>query len=359
MGLKLSMQKSLPIGVDLGYSMLRLAQLRNIDGGLELLAAGAAEVPVPLREDIQKRLGFQARMIRQMLASRPFKGRKAVLCLPSHSIFLQSVKLPMAPPSEVDNMVRGELAGKLPYPVERAVVRSLPAGTVYADGGEMQERIVIAIARDDLDAYLGMAHKAGLEVVGADVQACAVVECFQRLLRRDSDEEKMTLFVDIGSSSTQVVMVRGKKLVFARSLALGGLTLDKELQAALKIPLEQARQARRRMAEGQAQTAAEDELFRLLDPKLAEIADEIARCLVYYERSFNANAVDKAVFLGGEAHNSRLCQCIARRLNLPATIGDPMAGLRLSQGLEGIETGKPQPSWAVAVGLSIGAHCAA
>jgi type IV pilus assembly protein PilM len=265
----------------------------------------------------------------------------------------------MSPPSEVENMVRGELEGKLPYPIERAVIRSLPAGTVYADGGEMQERIVIAVARDDLDAYLGMAHKAGLEVVGVDVQACAVVECFQHLLRRESDEDKLTLFVDIGSSSTQVVIARGKKLVFARSLALGGLTLDRELQSAVKIPLEQARQARRRMAEGQAQPGAEDELFRLLDPKLAEIADEIARCLVYYERSFNVNAVDKAVFLGGEANNSRLCQCIARRLNLPATIGDPMAGLRLPQGLEGFEAGKPQPSWAVAIGLSLGAHCAA
>lgn len=359
MGLSLKMQRPLPIGVDLGHSTLRLAQLRQSDGGLELISAATAGIPLALREDREKRLAFQGQAIHKLLGAASFKGENAILCLPSRGVFIQPVKLPQAPDNEVDNMIRAELAGKLPYPIDQAVVRHIPAGSVYADGGQMQEQIVVALSRADLDAHLDMARKAGLNVVGVDIEACAVVECFQRLLRRSGEESQTTLFLCIGSATTQVVMVHGQKMVFARSLAMGGLTLDKHLQANLKLPLEQAQQVRRQMSAGQVDRAAEDDLFRLLEPKIAEISDEIARCMVYYETSFNVTGLSKAVFLGGEAHNSRLCQAIAKRLNVPATVGDPLAGLRLPAALEGIERGKPQPSWAVAVGLSAGALSAA
>jgi len=63
------------------------------------------------------------------------------------------------------------------------------------------------------------------------------------------------------------------------------------------------------------------------------------------------------IFVGGQAHNNRLCQRIAERLNLPAQVGDPMAGL-LRAAPSGwsaeLDVRKPNPSWAVAVGLGLG-----
>jgi Tfp pilus assembly PilM family ATPase len=60
--------------------------------------------------------------------------------------------------------------------------------------------------------------------------------------------------------------------------------------------------------------------------------------------------------VGGQAHNKRLCQSIAQRLNLPAQVGDPLAGLqRSSQSQQVLAESGPCPAWAVAVGLSLGA----
>ena len=68
------------------------------------------------------------------------------------------------------------------------------------------------------------------------------------------------------------------------------------------------------------------------------------------------------IFVGGQAHDKRLCQSVAKRLHLPAQVGDPMAGIkRLNQAgvAFGLDTRQPSPSWAVAVGLSLGATLAA
>ena len=362
MGLKIKTQRSLPIGVDLGSSSLKVVQLRTSGSNVELLAALSAELPRDCRGDLQRQLNFQADSIQAIVRSAGFTGREAVLSLPASVTFLQSVRVPVLPSKEADHAVKTELLGKLPYPVEDAVIRHILAGTVYdVDGHDMHERIVVAVARANLDAYLAMARRAGLDVVGADIEACAVVECFARTLRRATEESRGTLFMDIGSSSTQLVLAHGQTVAFARNLPVGGQAMDQAVADALKVPLEQAHHMRMKMLQEEESPAA-NELYALLNTKIAEITDEISQCLRYTESAFRNRSVDRLVFVGGQAHNKRLCQSIAQRLNLPAQVGDPMVGIKPAQGVRqaiGFDLRQPQPAWAVAIGLSLGAEMAA
>jgi len=233
--------------------------------------------------------------------------------------------------------------------------------TCYGDREEMQELIAVAAPRWVLDEHLSMARRAGLEVLGINIDACAVVECFARLLRQMEDRSRIKLFLDIGSKSTQVVMARGQRIAFARNLTVGGLDLDRTVSETMGIPIGKADRIRREMASMHAD-AAEDDLFRLLDARIAWIADEIMRCVRYCESVFRVQTIDSVVFAGGEAHNKRLCQCIAKRLAIPARVGDSMAGVRRAeqaQGGAGPGMRTAQPSWAVATGLSLGAQVAA
>ena len=63
------------------------------------------------------------------------------------------------------------------------------------------------------------------------------------------------------------------------------------------------------------------------------------------------------MFVGGEARHRNLCQQIARQMSLAAQVGDPLVrmGRTSDVGVEsGIDRRQPQPSWAVALGLSMG-----
>jgi Tfp pilus assembly PilM family ATPase len=172
----------------------------------------------------------------------------------------------------------------------------------------------------------------------------------------------MTLFLDIGLASTQVVLAQGKQMVFARNLLLGGRTLDQCVADTMHISLPQAHWIRRKMLAEAKDAAAEDDLFRLLDAKIAEITEEILRCLMYCGSSLKTHTAENLIFVGGEAHNNRLCQSIAQRLNLPAQVGDPLAGVRRAAPARqtfAADTRGPQPAWAVAIGLGLGTMQAA
>ena len=101
-----------------------------------------------------------------------------------------------------------------------------------------------------------------------------------------------------------------------------------------------------------------------IEPVVHHLADEIQRCRRYHEGTFPGVPVDRLVFVGGEAHVRSLCQSLARRLSISAQLGDPIAGLchdvsarRETPDLlaAGIDRRRPQPAWAVACGLSLGA----
>ena len=50
-----------------------------------------------------------------------------------------------------------------------------------------------------------------------------------------------------------------------------------------------------------------------------------------------------------------MCQKIAQRLGVPATLGDPLARLMKDTVTQtSVDVRQPQPGWAIAVGLAMG-----
>jgi Tfp pilus assembly PilM family ATPase len=91
---------------------------------------------------------------------------------------------------------------------------------------------------------------------------------------------------------------------------------------------------------------------------LSRIVEELELCRRYHETTFPNSPVQRLIFIGGEARQKALCQSIARQLGVAAQIGDPM--IRLGKTAElpadcGLDVTQPQPAWAVAIGLSMGA----
>lgn len=362
MALKFVRGKTFPIGVDLGSSTVKMAQLRLEDDQLELLAAASAEVPLRIRETPAKRNGFLAQALRKMLRAAPFKGRRCVLSLPAEATSVQHAKLPAMGAEEMDAALRHELQGKLPYPVEDAVIRYVVAGNVYSESADRQEVIAICASRETLSDYLGVARRAKLDVAGVNVASCAIIECFSRLFRRTSDSARAILYIDMGATTTQVVFAHGRSMVFSRDLDIGAEQLDQSISKALNVPCEEARAIRMDLARGQIDPSTEKELHHLMDQKLESLASELTKCLRYHEAVFRGKAVERAIFVGGGAYDKRLCQSLAQRLNLPAQIGDPLVRVSRAEGAgggPGMDRREPQPDWAVAVGLSLGAGVAA
>jgi type IV pilus assembly protein PilM len=289
-------------------------------------------------------------------------------------------------------------------------MRHVIAGEVYQDQEPKNEVIVMAAQRDLVNQFLAAAARAKLDVVGMNMEAKAIVDCFAHMYRRRADGESTTCYLDIGCCASRAYIARGETVFFARAIPIGGEHFSKAVSQALKINLDEAKLLRVKLcasqpvlnerhekqtvrapepvidnsfamlgaalqAKGAAPTAAPQaaaaapvapanplaeqarQVEQACREPLGKLIEELDLCRRYYESTFQNRPVDRLIFVGGESRHRALCQHIARELGLAAQLGDPL--VRMSRASEvGIESGidrrQPQPAWAVAVGLSLG-----
>jgi len=344
-------RKILPIGVDLGSSATKLVQAQLVHDEAELLAIGRVAVPDHLRTNQSERLDYLAQYIPKTIRANGFKGKKCVIALPSVNAFVRHVRIPKRSAQTIEAAVLQAVQVELPYPVSEAVVRHVVVGEAYEDGQTCMEVMVVAMSNSVLKAYLNLFSRAGLEVLGVIIEPMAVASCFARILPESDDA---MVFVDLGSMGTQVTISRGKSIVFSRNLQNGADHLSQIMAQGLGETPEAVSRMRMEMQQGKDLGATGEEIDRWLDLWVDGIYEDIDNCLRYYELTFRSSEFLRVIFTGGQALDKKLCQALARKLNLPAQIGDALAMLKSNVGSAPPDgAAPPYPVYAVGVGLSL------
>ncbi|MFW6155329.1 MAG: pilus assembly protein PilM [Planctomycetota bacterium] len=352
MNARLNRSGHLPIGIDVGSHWLKLAQLRRSPSGeLAMAAKASVELGSTDHADPTTRSRLVAEAVRQAMRSGPFKGKSYVLSLPAALTFVQHLKMARMGGDQLAKALQWELAGKLPYDPSLAEVRHIVAGETHANNEVKQEVIAVAARRDIIIAHVDALTRLKLECEGVNVEPCAIVECFARLFRRAEDAERATLFIDIGARSTQAVVSHGPTLAFAKNLGIGGEQFDQAIASALNLPFDEAHRQRLLRSGDKLDADASEAIGRAITGPLGTLAQELTNCLRYYDSVFANRAVERTVFLGGQAHDTTLCQALAQRLRLPAQIGNPLKQIEIDSG---VTVDGSCPEWAVCVGLGLG-----
>lgn len=233
--------KGNPIGVDFGTDCLRLAQVQAVDGEDRLVAAASADVPSHLRRDWTQRLAWFVEATRDLLSQGRFRGRQAVLALPAASLHIQHLRMPKMDDEAMKKALPWEVRGKLPIDPAHALLRHMIAGEVYQDQEQKNEVIVLAAAREMVNQLLAAAAKARLDIVGMNVEPQVLADCFCHIYRRKTDADVTNCFVDIGCAGTRAIIARGRHVLFARSIPIGGDKFTQAAAEALQVNFEDAK----------------------------------------------------------------------------------------------------------------------
>lgn len=400
-----------PIVVDFGHASLKFLQVTTA-ATPSIVAVAELPIPEEHRGDAVSRNRWVAERIPTILKSRPFKGRRVVFSPYASEMVVQHVQVNAAEGVEPFEQAKIQLQSRLGHAGD-LVVRTRQVAEVPRDGQLRQEHLCVAIARDEVMRTVELFRRMRLQVVGVHDAVSSAVRAFDHLHRRDGDENRRTLYIDLGWSHTRVAIAHGTEAVFGKSIPLGGRqfagrgarsnstrTSPRCLAAASpSIRAKPAsigatsrsspastrgsmratatpstnptrcirpspgcrrsgppRRASPRSSRIDAPVALRQAWVRAsmgaplaAGEAIESLGHELAMCIRYYQSTFPEKPIERAIFIGGEARRTDLCQSIARMLRLPAQLGDPLARLG---GLDrsGLPAG-PHPGWAVACGL--------
>ncbi|MEX0886859.1 MAG: pilus assembly protein PilM [Phycisphaeraceae bacterium] len=378
-----------PIAVDFGCDSLKLLQLSS-DAPTRVIAAAAAVVPGTARRDMGARQAFVAQTLPRLLASQPFQGRRVICSLPAFQSIVQHMEVPAVEDEDgLELQVQLQLRERMDVDPDRMVVRYFPIAQVTREGQPMQDVLCLAAGRDVVMRHIELLSRMKLNVVGMHSEAMAIQAAFANAA---PTPEQATCFIDIGATTTKVVILQNGEIAFAKTIQVAGDELTQQYATREHMDFEQARLRRIEQAgaevsqpvgaagpraavgtglpsldaqagvtsvagaTGVAAEAVADAAAVAEGDAIETLIDELQMGLRYHRRLFPGCPVGKLVFLGGEAHQSSLCQQIARNLQVAAQRGDPLASVHERAGVKptaGVDLGEPQPGWAVPYGLAI------
>jgi type IV pilus assembly protein PilM len=352
-----------PIGIDVGTHSVKLMQLEKHGDRCRVTAMASQALPADLSTYGPEYHHAVGQAIAQLCTAGQFTGCKVVSSLPAAALTYKSVRLPIMPADELTAAVQWEAADRLQAAGEPARVQYFKAGEITQGEEIRQEIIVMSAAESLVDAHTQMLLRCGLHPVAIETVPSALARC---LALGAESPTQVRVAIDIGYASTKVIILRGCDVLFFKLIDTGGRIFDHSVAEHLGMAVAEASQLRRRLCdpigcEDNPQQAPADQarrenaeraVYEAIRPKVTELAREIGLCLRYYSVTFRGRRPERAMLLGGEAHQRQLPELLASEAGIAIEIGEPLLSMDVAP-VQSALVREGGAAWAVAAGLSL------
>jgi type IV pilus assembly protein PilM len=260
-------------------------------------------------------------------------------------------------PKQLDNAIRFRAQEALPIPIEEAVLDYKVLGESTDAEGQPVRRVLLVVAyRELIDRYVNACSKAGIELVGIDLEAFALLRAMSAP-REDGDEaEAAVVVVSIGHERSTFAVSDGRVCEFTRVLEWGGSALNVAIARAIDKAPSEAEPFKRALDLNMATAPPEmtqDQFVAVKDAVQRQVqtfARELVSSLQFYQNQPGSLGIGEIVLTGGTAHLSGLAEELQRLIGVHVRIGDPLARVRVGKKVADDEQ---VGSLAVAIGLGI------
>lgn len=355
-----------PIAIDFGMQHIRMLQIDGRPGSLTAIAAACEPMPKNLPSDSGQRVEAIAQVLRRMLASATFRGRKCIACLPASEVMYKNLRIPKMPPNEMKAAVEWEAADRLNFNNDTMSLRFYDAGEVSQGEEQREEVILLAATKQVVDEHAAAMVAAGLQPSCVESVPCALNRIAMQTLSSQSDED-VQVILDVGYSASKVLISRQGRIMFFKLIEIGGKHLDERVAKHLGLDISEASDVRRRaistveQVEGGEENQSKfgetrrDNLDRAIAESLRSTVDELAKevslCLRYFSVTFRGRRPESVWLAGGESTEPQVAKLLSEGAGIrvsPLSLDGYVDCAAVAETIRGLHG-----SWATAAGLAM------
>jgi type IV pilus assembly protein PilM len=347
------------VGLKIGASQLAAAKVVN-NGVPELVQVARTELEPGLVVGGELREPeLLADVLRSFFRKHGLPRQGVRLGIASNRIGVRVLEIAgISNEQQLENAVRFRAQEVLPIPLDEAVLDFQVLGRRTDDDGNPVTKILLVVAyRELVDRYVSACKKAGLRLVGIDLEAFALLRAMgEPRSVADGPAEAAVVVVSIGHERSTFAVSDGRVCEFTRVLDWGGATLDVAIARELDVAPSEAAPVKRALTltgesvpEGVTaeQAVAVREAVRR---QLQTFARELVSSLQFYQNQPGSLGIGEIVITGGTAHLGGLAEELQKLIGVRVSVGDPLTRVKLGRKIKETEQ---LGSLSVAIGLGI------
>ena len=213
--------------------------------------------------------------------------------------------------------------------------------------------LLVVAHRELVERYLEACKRAGISLVGIDLEAFAML----RALSAPADRGSSALVaVSVGHDRSTFAVSDGRTCEFTRVVEWGGWMLNVALARVFESTPSEVEALKRHLSlDGSVQSEGltQEQLTLAIDALRKQVqvfARELVSSLQFYQNQPNSLGIGEIVLTGGTAHLPGMAEELQQLIGVPVRVGDPLARVIVNK-----KVGSPEQvgSLAVAIGLGI------
>lgn len=350
------------IGVDFASTGIRMVQVAADGESLSIAAASRSGWPDEIQKDLSHgklpTIESVSSIIKRMHRQGGFSGHDIALALPREIVQVKALRLPPMPTEELFHAAEFDLRQSIGIEESQISVRSVGTGEVRAGNEIKQEVLAVAVENRLIDELIEGWHAIGFIPRAIDFEASALFRTIERFIRRKDDESEVNVLLDVGYRRTQVIIGRGRQLIFYKPIEVGGWQFTHAVSRKLGITFEEASTLRLRLGQT-AETVAvvgsdavRQAVYDAVRPIVDHLAREVTTCLRYYSVNFRGQRPQRVRVVGGEAADPTVLAVLGGVLPVPVEAGKPLANADMS-AMKVSDRSGPLAGWTLAFGLAL------
>lgn len=348
-----------PVGIDIGGSEIKMAQLAMTDGRLELVKAASA------RFSGQSYKGA----VKQLVDEGGFKGA-SVVGLSAKEAQIRVLILPPMPVSEVEGAVNWQIAEDLRIDPRKMADFSVDYAVLSESDkvSSREKKVLVAVVRKDV--VLGKMQdiaETGLDVIAVEPGPLALFAEVCRFL--PPDETKLTLFLDIGYDAGSLSIALGGDVHLVQDITTTGNLMTEAIKDYFQIDYGDAEALKRQYgledwASVPAIIAKSQAGSRDIGSLRPALASGLENLIVEIEHSYKslsnqlagsgAGDLNRIIICGGAAKLKGLGAFLRGPFNIPVEVFNPLNNIAVDGELMSrFDIKEAGPAFGTAIGLSL------
>jgi type IV pilus assembly protein PilM len=314
------------VGLDLDPSHIAAAEV-HVNGSISVTRGAVADLrPGVLRDGEVADQAALTQALRDFFDEHGLP-RRVRLGVANQRIVVRTLDLPpMEDPKGLAAAVRMAAPDHIPMPMDEAVLDFQSLGIVATPGGSRTRVVVAAARKDTIDRLVGAARGAGLELIGIDLSAFAMIRALQPA------KGGASLYIN-ASGLTNIAVANDTGCLFTRA-ASGGLDATvATLSERRGLTYEHARAwmshvgllAALEDVDGDPDLVAATRAS--LEEGVHQLADTVRNSLNFYRTQESAERVERAVLTGPAVAIPGFAERLGDQLKLPLEPMLPASGV--------------------------------
>ena len=302
-------------GLDIGTTAVRLVELRG-NGATKTLVK-YAYVPVESKIVLSDSKADQqklAQTIKDLVGQAHLSTRNVAVGIPSQRVFTTVVDFDRLPSSELAKAIRYQADSLIPTPLETSKLDWAVIGDSPKDKIK-QEVLLSSVDNTFIEDRLDLLESIGLEVIAFEPDNLALTRA---MIASDMVAPQMVL--DIGSKSTDLVVVMNGAPRLTRSIPTGAEAIIRSAAQNLNIDDKQAKQFIFKF--GMGKDKLEGRIYDAILSTVELLTGEIDKSIKFFQARYPDAHVSRMIVTGGASALPEFPLYLANKFGIEVEIGN-------------------------------------